>query len=217
MSKIENAWMKLLDVRICLISKDFDPDKYRNVLMIGGDYIEAYTLTEGSPLPDHAYDSAYLKIYGFDEPFDGYAYNLFVSTLEGEEMIASGVVKANSKKFFAEIKAQLLTHLHQPKAVINALDKIIVAAFGFDCDEYEIRDEAIDELKGVKCAITFDGNDSVNTEDENFAGGLFAEVTPHVLQLCSIEEDGKITVTDEREPEDVRIEENRFAFALRDK
>jgi hypothetical protein len=216
MSKIENAWMQLLDIRICLIRKDFDPEQYERQLMIGGGFLEAYCTKDGEPLPDYAYDSACLKIVGFDEPFDGYAYNLVVSEPDGERVVASDTIKANRKKFFDEIKSKFILHVHSSKSVTNAFDKIINAAWGFDCDADEIQDEAISKIKGVKSAAAFYGTDLIDTEDVNFAGGLFCEVTPYEMQLCSIDEDGVIAIKDERDPEEVRMESGRFVFALSD-
>lgn len=217
MGKIDNAMAGLLDIRIALVKADFDPDEYNGSLVIGSDYQEAYCMKDGSPLPEHAYESASLKIIGFDEPFDGYAYDLTIPTPEGESMVASGTFKGDSKKLFADIKAKLLLHVHESKPVINAFDKIIVAAWGFDCDSDEIQEEALDKLKKVECVAAFYGADAVDTEGINFAGGLFAEVTPYEMQLMSIAEDGKITSTDERDIEEVRKEGDRFVFALRDK
>lgn len=217
MERLEDIQAEYFDIRICLIKKTLEPSEFKNSLVVGSDFQSAYELCSGEPLPDHAFDSACLKIIGFDAPFDGFAYNLTLSTLGDEIRVASGVLKEDHDKLFDDIKTQLQNHLHASKSIANAFEKIVSTAWGFDCDADEIEEEALSKLVGVEFVTAFGGSDAVDTADINFAGGIFVEVTPYDVMSASISEDGEIAFSDEIEWEDYRKEYVRFVFALKDK
>lgn len=201
----------LVEIRIGKIRSDYDVSLHDRDMSFYSHDIALFETKDGRIIDDGFRDSGNIKIFGFDEPFDGMALNMTYD-LENPKIENFVFDASNQENIFNEIKKWIRDNIIESDKLADTTGSLIETAWGYWFDEYDIREECLDTLEGVLYEAEFEGAEMIWVENNNFSGGLLVEVDVFREIPCNIKLNGEISFNEDENVEIGEIYEFRDEY-----
>lgn len=201
-------------IRFGILRNDYDTDAHGTELSFYSHDCDLFQTKEGTVIPDDDRDTAVIDLIGWDE-MDGDDGGYAISVTAYPVKSSSVRLEDDSDKLFSEINKFIRQYITDDEKVADAVCKIISTSWGFDGDPDEIQEEALDNLEGVEYQIEFYGAETLDMEDNSFAGGVFFELNSFSDVPCKLGADGTMEFGDDIDLDEYRNEDQRFVCVVK--